>query len=329
MRKYILKVLFVIMIFLCSFGSIDSKAAEKFGNFYYEEVSNGVKITSYYGNDADVVIPDTIDGKTVVEIGKSVFYVDSTIKSVTIPKTVKSIGAKAFSSCRNLEKVTFTGDGLESIGERAFESCGKLSQFSFPNTLCSIGECAFIYCALTNVDLTNAPITSMERSVFSSCTKLTKISFPATLPSIPESVCSSCSSLKTVLINNNQVAVIGDSAFRFCSELTSIKIPDTVTTIGVSAFENTGLTSISLSSKVQSIGAYAFPYAKLKTIICPYGSYAYNHFICYNKSVMATGTYLKETSKTISLGEKATLKLANDNGGTTFKSSNPKVVSVS
>ena len=329
MRKQSIIFLFVIVIFLCCFGSIDSKAEGKFGDFYYEEVSNGVKITSYYGNNVDVVIPDDIDGKPVVEIGRSVFYVNSSIKSVTIPKTVKSIGTKAFSYCKNLEKVTFTGAGLENIEERAFESCEKLSQFSFPNTLHSIGECAFIYCALTNVDLTNAPMTSMGRSIFSSCRKLTKISFPATMTVIPESVCSDCTSLQTVSFNGNQVSVIEKGAFRFCSALTSINIPDSVTKIETYAFGSSGLTSISLSSNVKEIGYSAFDTLILKTVYCPYESYVAKYFKNLGVSVVASGTYLKETSKTIYLGEKVTLKLSNNEGVTTFKSSNPKVVSVS
>ena len=329
MRKQIRKIFFSILIFLCCFGNIETEAAEKFGDFNYEVVSNGVKITYYFGNSSEVVIPDTIDGKAVVEIGKSAFYTKDSIKTVDIPSSVKVIGKSAFESCDSLQKVNIKGNGLEVIEERAFSACDNLSQFSFPTTLHTIGERAFIYCSFTNLDFSNIPITSMGEGVFYCNRKLTQISFPTALNTIPNSICDGCSSLQTVLINNNQVSVIGDSAFRFCSELTSFKVPDSVTTIGGYAFDSTGLTSITLTSKVQSIGYCAFPYGKLETIICPYGSYAYNHFIGYNKSVMATGTYLKETSKTISLGEKATLKLANDNGGTTFKSSNPKVVSVS
>ena len=48
--------------------------AEVFEGFEYVEISNKtVEITKYTGADAEVVIPDEIDGKTVVSIGESAF----------------------------------------------------------------------------------------------------------------------------------------------------------------------------------------------------------------------------------------------------------------
>lgn len=51
-----------------------------------------IEITKYNGTDADVYIPETIDGYTVINIGSSMFglYRDS-IKSITIPSTVENI----------------------------------------------------------------------------------------------------------------------------------------------------------------------------------------------------------------------------------------------
>lgn len=51
---------------------------------------------------------------------------------------------------------------------------------------------------------------------------------------------------------------IAQSAFQDCSNITSIKLSDGVTSIGGSAFSNTGIRKIKITSNVQYIGRFAF-----------------------------------------------------------------------
>lgn len=55
-----------------------------------------------------------------------------------------------------------------------------------------------------------------------------------------------------------RVTSIGEDAFYYCSELTSITIPNSVKTIGKGAFQNCGLTTITIPDGVTSIGREAF-----------------------------------------------------------------------
>ena len=64
-----------------------------------------------------------------------------------------------------------------------------------------------------------------------------------------------CSALTSVMFGSN-VTAIGESAFEGCSALTSITIPSTVTTIGDNAFKSSGLTSLTIDNKENSISGY-------------------------------------------------------------------------
>lgn len=67
------------------------------GDFECEIVADGVKITSYSGDKNNVVIPDTIDGRPVVEI-KGFGTVET--ETVVFPETLKRIGESCFYRCQ-------------------------------------------------------------------------------------------------------------------------------------------------------------------------------------------------------------------------------------
>jgi len=128
-------------------------------DFEYAEVSGGIEIRKYTGNDAIVVIPETIDNKNVVGVGGLLFANDSKVRGVYIPDAVKELKA-CFVNNNEIEVVIC--EGIEEIWDNAFNSCTKLHTVVLGNSLKSIGENAFFYCAnlkelyiaptLTNID---------------------------------------------------------------------------------------------------------------------------------------------------------------------------------
>ena len=78
----------------------------------------------------------------VVTIASGVFYNNTTIKSVTLPSSVKNIGTNAFAGCTNLTEINLP-DGLESIGYGAFADSG-LDTIRVPKSVKSIGADAFL-----------------------------------------------------------------------------------------------------------------------------------------------------------------------------------------
>ena len=88
---------------------------------YHDNEGNPyIVITEYNGFDTDVVIPEYIEVNgeqiAVKEINDKAFYDNDTIKSVTIPDSVTSIGYRAFQGCSNLATVTISeGSQLTTI----------------------------------------------------------------------------------------------------------------------------------------------------------------------------------------------------------------------
>lgn len=62
-----------------------------------------VDITFYNGNDVNVVIPAEIDGRAVEHISSHAFK--STIESIVLPSTLKSVEHGAFSGCTALKSI--------------------------------------------------------------------------------------------------------------------------------------------------------------------------------------------------------------------------------
>lgn len=188
--------------------------------------------------------------------------------SYTIPASITSIGAYAFSHCFFLTSVTIP-NSVTNIGNYAFYASSDetdigigLTNVVVPYSVINIGEEAFSDCmgltAIT-VDTQNSFYSSTNGVLFDK-SQTTLITYPNGLfggYSIPSSVTS-----------------IGAYAFADCGTLNSVVIPDSVTNIGQYAFYDCclvtggpvfGLTTIVIPDNVTSIGAYAFAECGLLT----------------------------------------------------------------
>lgn len=114
------------------------------GDFVYRNILDGVQLTSYTGNSEILEIPQTLGGKPVREIDSFVFA-STSIRSVTIPDTVKKIGVSAFEGCEYLEEV-YIGSNVKEIGSYAFYGCQSLKTIVLPVELEEIEEYTFAYC---------------------------------------------------------------------------------------------------------------------------------------------------------------------------------------
>ncbi len=82
---------------------------------------------------------------SVTSIGAFAFSCCTGLTSVTIPDSVTEIGYSAFQYCYGLTNVTIP-DSVTSIGDWAFEGCTGLTSVTIPESVTSIGDCAFGGC---------------------------------------------------------------------------------------------------------------------------------------------------------------------------------------
>ena len=72
-------------------------------------------------------------------------FMNSALSSISIPDGIKKIGSYAFSGCEFLKSISIPS-GIESILDYTFRNCYSLSTVILPEGLSSIGKLAFFYC---------------------------------------------------------------------------------------------------------------------------------------------------------------------------------------
>ena len=257
MKKVVSLVLCVVMVMTAMSVMTFSASAATSGNYEYTVYNGHAIIKDFRSDQKTVVIPSTINGYPVTEIGDDAFEDCWHLTSVTIPYGVTSIGVDAFADCSNLGKVVLPST-LKSIGNSAFYYCYLLTSISIPSGVTSIGKHAFYYChSLTSVSLPSS-LKSIGYQAFYGCNKLASISIPSGVTSIDEDAFRGCSGLQKLTVPGG-VKNIEKSTFRGCSGLMSVTIGNGVTSIGESAFENCdSMTSITIPGSVKDIDEWAF-----------------------------------------------------------------------
>ena len=109
--------------------------------FTYVIDGGKVAITGYESNEMAVVIPATIEGCPVTEIGGTAFC-DMAITSIVIPDGVERIGNSAFWNCYRLETVTVPVS-LKSVEHDAFYGCAAIKTVNYNGTVAESSEIVF------------------------------------------------------------------------------------------------------------------------------------------------------------------------------------------
>lgn len=207
--------------------------------------------------EAELVIPEYIDGYRVTAIAERAFWSKPILKSVLIPDGVVSIGEKAFEGCTSLESIHLP-DTLTEIGKEAFRGCSSLLSIVIPDGVTYIGDETFMECSsLVSITVPES-VVSIGRRAFYDCMHLSQINIPAGVKTLRFQVFHGCRALTEVVIPDT-VTVIEDYAFIGCRSLQRVNIPDGVTQIGHGAFHAcSALEEIVIPDSVTIIANNAF-----------------------------------------------------------------------
>ena len=225
--------------------------------FYYIIKSDDTaEIIGCETTSTELTVPEEIDGHTVSAIGDYGFAKCATLKSITIPKNIKTIGKYAFDGCTGLINATIPTT-VSSVDDYAFNNCTGLKNVTISEGVVSIGKGCFYNCT----SLAEAVVPDTAKYVgayaFYNCTSMVNATIGTTTESIGECTFYNCKKLETVVIGYS-VKSIGDYAFYNCA-LGRVSVPSATTVIGNFAFaKNSNLTKATLRKNLLTIGDGAF-----------------------------------------------------------------------
>ena len=296
MKQTKVKKWFSVLFFAAFFAALTvfCASAETEGIFTYTIKGNEAVVTKVdYNGVKDIVIPETLGGYPVTELGDHCLKDDdSTLgeeaDSVFIPKTVTFVNKSAFQDSDikciivdeknpalssddfgvlyNKDKTVlfnapsaFASDNytvpssVKSIREWAFHTCILLEEFTIPGTVEHVGEAAFFHCM-----------------------NLRKLTIEDGVKKLGDAhgcnVFAWCYALEEISIPPS-LGVVEASAFTECYALETLVIPEGITSINWCAFEYCpALKRVYLPSSLTTIAKGAFGNCTSLTDICYAGS---------------------------------------------------------
>lgn len=218
------------------------------------------------------------------------------VTKVTTPNTLKFIGNNAFWDCQELVSISL-GRSVETLGRGPFRMCNKLETISvhkdnenltvidgvlynhqlssvircpqmvsgkivLPHTIKKIDAYAFEWCTeIESVELPEGCV-FIGNSAFSTCENLSDVILPKTMEYIDTSAFSYCNSIKSISIPDN-VYYLGKYAFSCCLNLKEVKIGDGVEELKYCLFESCEkLNNVTLGDNIKEIDETAFLFTR-------------------------------------------------------------------
>jgi len=235
MKKTIKTIGIIVMLAVLSTVAFAQQyEAERNFTVYRTDDGRGVSIRSYTGTNRSLNIPPTIGGLPVVGFWEGAFE-GKNFTSVTIPASVTGIGYWAFSNCAGLTSITIPAS-VTAIGGAAFRGCTSLRTIDFQGAVLHINPDAF----------EDTPWYNSQPNGLVYAGKVL-FTWKGTMRA-------------NTVINNirTDTVAINVGAFQDFPNLTGVTIPGSVKIIGSSAFNGTGLKSVTIPASVTAIEKYLF-----------------------------------------------------------------------
>lgn len=218
----------------------------------------------------DIVLPEGLQ-----RMGVRTFWLNESLKQVTLPTSLDTLPKYCFQGCTSLRKMTLP-EGMKVIAENAFAGCENLIVVKLPTTLDSIATKAFY----KNLGLFTLSIPEGVRSIadsaFMRCENLETVTLPASLERVGAKLFRRCPELTTISVASGskhftsregilyssdlktlyevpakfksegykvpaETETIYHYAFYECPDVQGITIPQTIQRIGIAALVNNGM----------------------------------------------------------------------------------------
>ena len=260
----------------------DDSELETIGNSAFGYISapkivlpEGVKTIgtySFYNNSAlkEVELPSTLE-----KIDTSAFSYLSNLEKVTFAENSKltNLVGSTFQYAKSLKSITIPAS-VETIGNYTFDGCLKLSEVIFePDShIKTFGSNSFSKTALRTFDF---PVSSnnitLGASMFLSCPNLEEVYLSESVINITGAFSGAAALNKITVAENSDNFSSGDGTlpiiynkagkiirYAYGNIKGELHIPEGITEIDNKAFETQALTKVYIPSSMQKIGQYAF-----------------------------------------------------------------------
>lgn len=208
----------------------------------------------WFEKNSPELITNIIIEDGVESISDMAFY-GTSIKSISLPNSVKKIGKSSIANCAELEKITLS-DNISEIPTGAFNSDYKLTSIELPTKLTSIGASAFLNCeSLESIDIPDTVTEIGDRAFANSGLRMLVI--PSGVTAVNYDLCNENHNLNEVVFSPNTKSV-EMTAFSGCSNLKNIDLPDGLEKIGKMAFLSSVNARIYIPQSVTDIEKKAF-----------------------------------------------------------------------
>ena len=139
-------------------------------------------------------------------------FADADFISVSLPDSIKKLGAGIFGNCKSLQKVKLPSE-LKELSPYLFAGCSSLKTITMP-----------------------VKIEKFSEGMFFSCSSLEEVPFRIGITDLPDYLCAQCNSLRSIIFPEG-IKSIGSKAFSNCENLESIVLPEGIETIKSDSFE--------------------------------------------------------------------------------------------
>ncbi|MEP3837159.1 MAG: leucine-rich repeat domain-containing protein [Algibacter sp.] len=174
-------------------------------------------------------IPSTVENGgvtyTVTSVETLAFQNNSTITSLTLPSTLKTIGSNAFNNCSSLALDPLDLTHVTSVGSYAFYQSSLITSVIVPDGI------TFADGVLRNTGLTSFTIpaswTTLPNQMLRDCTSITSINIPSTVTSLSAANFRGCTNLTEIQVNSSTpIAVPNANAIATINAGAILYVPD-------------------------------------------------------------------------------------------------------